>query len=71
MKIIYISVNSIVSNNRKHDLLQFLYKHNPDVCLLGEIKLNTVYKILFKNYILIKNAIFGGGKTVLITRVDF
>ena len=72
LKVIYINVNSIVSNNKRYELLQFLEKHEPDICLLGETKLNEDHKISFKNYELIrndrKNSIFGGGTAILIKR---
>ena len=72
LKIVYINVNSIVSNNKRYELLQFLEKNDPDICLLGETKLNDTHKLTFKNYEFIrndrKNAIFGGGTGILVKR---
>lgn len=70
LKITYINVNSLVSNNRRFELLQFLNLHKPDVCLLGETKLNASHNLSYKDYTLVrndrKNATFGGSTAILI-----
>ena len=67
-----MNVKSIVSNSARYNILEFLNKHNPEVCLLGETKLNNSHKITFKDYNLIRNdrlnAIAGGGTAILIKR---
>ena len=33
----------------------FLNKYNPDICILGETKLNPSHKITFNHYTLVRN----------------
>ena len=70
LKIIAVNANSIVTNERRYNLLQFTSKHNPDIILLSETKLNSNHKISFQNYTLYRqdrvNATLGGGTAILI-----
>lgn len=42
LKIIEINVNSLITNERRASLADFLETHNPDVVLLCETKLNII-----------------------------
>ena len=44
LKIIAVNANSIVTNERRYNLLQFTSKHNPDIILLSETKLTLTTK---------------------------
>ena len=70
LKIIAVNANSIITNERRFNLLQFANKHNPDLILLSETKLNSNHKITFQDYTLHRqdriNATQGGGTAVLI-----
>lgn len=65
LKIIQINVNSLISISRRYNLQQFINKHNPDILLLNETKLNSRHRLLFYNYIMIrkdrKDSKQGGG----------
>lgn len=70
LKIIHINVNSIISISRRYDLQEFLRKHNPDIVLLNETKLNPRHNLKFVNYNVVRHdrngAIRGGGTAILI-----
>lgn len=70
LNIIEINVNSIIRLSRRYDLCNFLNKHNPDIVLLNETKLNIRNKITFKDYSLVRkdrdNAERGGGTAILL-----
>lgn len=70
LKIIHINVNSLISISRRYDLQQFLKKHNPDIVLLNETKLNSKHRLNFENYKMIrkdrKDSKRGGGTAILI-----
>lgn len=70
LKIIHINVNSLISLSRRFDLQKFLEKHNPDIVLLNETKLNPRHKLKFFNYVMIRKdrpgATRGGGTAILI-----
>lgn len=72
LKIISINVNSIITNERRASLLEFLQTHNPDIALIGETKLNNSHKLNFKNYNMVrndrKNAKQAGGTAILIKK---
>lgn len=72
LKIISINVNSIITNQRRASLLNLINKHNPDITLISETKLNKTHKIQFKNYDIIRtdryNATQGGGTAILIKK---
>lgn len=65
LKIIQINVNSLISISRRYNLQQFINKHNPNILLLNETKLNSRHRLLFYNYIMIrkdrKDSKQGGG----------
>lgn len=72
IKIAAINVNSIVAHHRRLELNQFIAEHNHDILLLSETKLNTIHKISFRDYDIIRNdrpnAIQGGGTAIVIKR---
>ena len=72
LKMVAINVNSIIQNQRRGSLLNFLKKNDPDIAALGETKLNHKHKIEFKDYNIIRrdrpNAKQGGGVALLIKR---
>ena len=72
LKIISINVNSLVSNQKRSSLLNFLVKHKPDIVLICETKLTKKHKIEFKDYNFIRNdrpnSILGGGTAILIRK---
>ncbi|KOC63578.1 RNA-directed DNA polymerase from mobile element jockey [Habropoda laboriosa] len=74
LKILQINVNSIITNERRATLLDYLSKQKPDIALLSETKLNPNHKINFKDYIILRSnrphAKQGGGTGILI-RKDF
>lgn len=49
-----INVNSIITNERRVTLLDFLNEHKPDVTLLSKTKLNPVHKVIFEDYTFIR-----------------
>ena len=55
IKIISVNVNSIVTNARRYNLLNFINKHEPDIVLLNETKLNSNHRISFEHYNIIRN----------------
>ncbi|XP_076620345.1 uncharacterized protein LOC143341343 [Colletes latitarsis] len=72
LKIIQINVNSIVTNERRVTLLDTLTKHNPDIVLLSETKLNHTHRINFQDYHILRTDRFGakqaGGTGILIRK---
>ncbi|XP_076298340.1 uncharacterized protein LOC143217689 [Lasioglossum baleicum] len=70
LKIIELNVNSLISNEKRASLSEFLEVHEPDAVLLCETKLNDRYRVNFKNYIFIRsdrpNSKRGGGTGILI-----
>jgi hypothetical protein len=69
LKIITINVNSLVGLPRRHNLDLFLRKHNPDIVLLCETKLNSKHKLSIRNYKLLRSDRQdrgGGGCGILI-----
>ncbi|XP_055388166.1 uncharacterized protein LOC129616535 [Condylostylus longicornis] len=50
-----INVNSIISNNKRAYLSHFLENFRPDILLVTETKLNTIHKLGFKDYNMIRN----------------
>lgn len=72
LKIAQINVNSIISNERRANLLGMLREQDPDVVLLCETKLNDKHKIQFKKYKIIRNdrtnSNQGGGTAILIKK---
>lgn len=53
-RVIVANVNSIVSNYKRIQLLNFLEKNNPDLILINETKLNKRHTLFFKNYNVVK-----------------
>lgn len=71
MRIIAINVNSIITNQRRATLVEFVKKENLDIALLGETKLNPKHVLSFKNYNLIRNDYLKGtqmGGTAILIR---
>lgn len=70
LKIISINVNSIVSLQRRNELLIFINRNNPDIVLLNETKLKPFHNIEFKNYNFIRTDRLTnkGGGTAILTR---
>lgn len=70
LKIAEINVNSLITNERRASLTEFLAKHNPDAVLLCETKLNHRHRVSFKNYTFLRNdrlnAKQAGGTAILI-----
>ena len=72
LKIISVNTNSLISLNKREELLNFLNSENPDVALICETKLSARYKLQFLNYELIRtdrlNSQKGGGTAILMKR---
>lgn len=71
LKIISINVNSIVTIQRRNELLNFLHINDPDFLLLNETKLKPHHTIALKNYFIIRTdriIIKGGGTAILVKR---
>ena len=72
LKIVAINVNSIITNQRRYNLLKLLNKENPDLALISETKLNKIHKVQFKNYNIVRrdrpNSTQGGGTAILIKK---
>lgn len=72
LNIISLNINSLVSISKQMFLLHFLKKHNPDIMILCETKLNKKRKIKFKDYELVRkdrpNSTLGGGTAILIKK---
>lgn len=70
IKIIALNINSLISNQKRANLLQLTKKLNPDIILLGETKLNSRHKISYTQFTIHrtdrKNVIQGGGTAILI-----
>ena len=70
LKIVSINTNPIISNKKRDELLTFMNKHNPEILLLNEPKLNKNHRITFRDYNVIRTdrhgAIQGGGTAILI-----
>lgn len=50
LSIIAVNVNSIITHQKRNELLDLTKKHNPDVVCLSETKLNKNHQMSFKNY---------------------
>ena len=71
LKIISANVNSIVTNERRHNLLKLLQEENPDIALLNETKLKHFHRPKFKEYDILRNdrkSANGGGVALLIKK---
>lgn len=72
VKLAAINVNSLISLNKRYDLLQFLNSNNVDIALISETKLSSKYKIEFSDFNIIRNDRnnnnAGGGTAILIKR---
>jgi len=53
-KVIVANVNSIVSNYKRLQLLNFLEKNKPDLLLINKTKLNKKHTLFLKNYDIIR-----------------
>ena len=54
LKIAAINVNSIVSNHKRFELLEFTTKFSHDIILISETKLNNKHKLGFEFFNLIR-----------------
>lgn len=72
LSIIAINVNSIITNQRRSNLLNLMNQYKPDILLLSETKINKNHKIQFKDYNIVRNdrpnSKQGGGTAVLIKK---
>lgn len=70
LKIIAINTNSIISNVRRHNLVNLIIDHNPDILALSETKLNAKHILNITDYSIIRNdrKINSGGGTALIIK---
>lgn len=50
IKIVEINVNSLISLERRHNLIDFTNTHKPDIILVVETVLQTNHRIQFPNY---------------------
>ncbi|XP_076379050.1 uncharacterized protein LOC143259674 [Megalopta genalis] len=70
LNIVSVNVSSIITNERRATLTDFLTLHAPDITLLCETKLSPSHKLFFKDYNLIRtdrpNSKQGGGTAILI-----
>ena len=70
LKIVAININSIVSNHKRFELLEFTNKFSHDIILISETKLNVKHKLEFELFNLIRTdrpgSAQGGGTTILI-----
>lgn len=70
IKIFSINVNSIITLDRRLNLMNFIDNNKPDIVLLNETKLNSKHKIYFENYNFIRtdreNARQSGGTAIII-----
>ena len=66
LKIISINTNSIITNQRRADLIKLLENNDPDIALLSETKLVSKHKLSFKNYKMVRtdrpNSVQGGAQ---------
>lgn len=54
LKIIAVNVNSIIKNQRRASVMNLIKKHNPEIILLGETKLNNTHKLTYEHYNIIR-----------------
>lgn len=74
LKIISYNVNSLISHNKRISLEKFLKRHEPDLLLLSETKLNERHRLNFPKYVLIrtdKNDVGPGTAILLRSTVSF
>lgn len=71
LKIASLNINSLISNQKRNEILNFSEDHNPDLMLISETKLKQQHKISFKEYNIIRNdRTFntGGGTAILVKK---
>lgn len=71
IKVIVANVNSIISNYKRTQLLDFLKKNKPDLMLINETKLNKRHTLFFENYNTVRvdrDAGNGGGGTAILVK---
>lgn len=71
IKIIAINVNSIISNQRRANLLQIINSSHPDIILIGETKINKKHKLSYIGYEILRTDREGnsnGGGTAIIIK---
>lgn len=72
-KCVSLNVNSLVSNFKRLELVNFLNYHDVDIAMLNETKLERNHVLYFKNYNIIRNdRSYGkGGGTAIIIKKTF
>lgn len=55
LKMVSINVNSIVSNERRYNLINFIKNKKIDIAMINETKLKDKHKIYFKDYNIIRS----------------
>lgn len=72
LKIAAINVNSIITLNKRYDLLNFISNLKLDILLITETKLNSKHKLQFTDYHIIRNdrpgSLKGGGTAIIINK---
>lgn len=74
IKAIVANVNSIISNYKRMQLLDFLKKNKPHLMLINETKLNKRHTLFFENYNTVRvdrDAGKGGGGTVILIKKKY
>lgn len=69
LKIIQLNANSIYSKSKRHQLKQLMIKHNPDIMLISETKLNNKNTVQFNGYKIYRTDRVtnnGGGTAIII-----
>lgn len=69
IRIMQLNVNSLISNNKKHEFSKMLLKHKPHVALLSETKLKNKNKIDINKYKIYRNdrsTDSGGGTAICV-----
>lgn len=73
IKIASINSNSLVSHSKRFELLNFIEKHDIDIALVSETKLNHRHNLEFANYKMVRNdrtaSSKGGGTAILVRNV--
>lgn len=71
LKIATINVNSLISNQKRLELLSFANKNDTDIVLINETKLKKEHRITYKDFDIIRNDRdynSGGGTAILVKK---
>lgn len=74
IEIISVNVSSIISNQKRFNIINLIKKCNPDIVLLNETKLNNRHNFQVENYTILRedrsaNNKGGGGTAILIKNI--